>query len=609
MATRNNKRKFLLVALLGVMGLTACSDDIASYPKDGEILPPSQGQTIVNNELSEIYESIRDGSLPSDVLDKLLYEYANTIFGRYSAQAPLFSTNSDNTATLKAVVEGGNASAKQDFVKKHRAYWPGAEIPENPTADQLATAVAKLDAIYQSVEDRIAEALYSKISGGSYSEHNIFSEKKFLASLFFDGKKVSKFSDLAAADMYEGLIVPEVEGKDVFDAGILHKDYYYSDANTYAIEENIESIYRELLIEQYITDESYTTLGRSYARKVNVLSLSVDSANKGDVPALVNYLVENIIAKAGGLDAYAPATNDDNRHLEQTGKNLYATVSKIMKGLPEYFDANEANYDAKAKTIVDALYTNYKLFGDTAALVANPDSKYLTSTAYGSMMKDYLKIKEDLVLTDSSIESSFTGSGAYTVDQGKEYKETEIELKSYTTTGWHLKNGGLSSLPETIRNRLFNLSVASALDSDVLVDRTDASWNYDTEMAANKYVAKSNGAYFLKAETVEDKASNKDLYFYDSGSNTYYFVQIIEAVNPAKLSADGAGRYAAIYKNGSVNNDILQETIAREVCEQVAKISSYSGLAKDHWLKEMSLEYHDTAIYDYFKSNYPDLFD
>ena len=600
MATRNNK--FLLVALLGVLGLTACSNDVSSYPKDGAILPPSQGQTIYNNELKEIYEGIRDGSLASDVLDKLLYEYANTIFGRYTAKAPSYSTNEEAEKTLKAVVEGNDVTAKTSYVKTHKGFWPKGEIPENPTDSEIATAIARLDAIYQAVENRIAEALYSKISGGSYSTHSYFSEKKFLASLFFDGKKVADYRNVPT---YEDLIlVPEIEDDEVFTKNVLHKEYYYSDENTYAIDENIESIYRELLIEQYITDESYTTLGRSYARKVNVLALTVDSANKGDVPALVNYLVENIIASKDGANKLViPA---DDRHGEETVKDLYAQVSKIMKGLPSYFDGTDPE-NALAKTIVDDLYTNYGLFGDTAAL-ANPDG-YLTSTAYGSMMKDYLKIKEDLVTTDSSIESSFTGSGAYTIALGKEYKEREIELKDYVTTGWHLKNGGLSSLPETIRNRLFNLSVASALDSSSLTDRTADGWDYDAEQKINKYVAKVNGAYWLKAETVEDKASNKDLYFYDSGSSTYYFVQIVEAVNPAKLSADGTGRYSVIYKDGDHNNDILQETIAREVCEQVAKISSYSGLAKDHWLKEMALEYHDTVIYDYFKSNYPDLFD
>lgn len=601
MATRN---RFLLVAMLGVLGLTACNSDITSYPKDGPILPPSDEKNeIYHNELSAIYESIRDGSLPSDVLDKLLYEYANTIFGRYTKSAPSYSTNESNDKTVKSVVEGGGEADMKAFVDSHKGYWPNGEKPEAPTADEYKVALARLEAIYNAVEDRIAEALYSQISGGAYTEHSYFSEKKFLASLNFDGKNVKDYKTATTTEDF--ILIPEIEAKEVFSKNVLHKENYYDEDAatpiTYAIDENIESIYKDLLIEQYITDESYTTLGRSYARKVNVLALTVDSSNKGDVPALVNYLVDEIIASKTGANKLTIAADD--RHGEEAVKNLYAQVAKIMKGLPEYFDGSNAE-NALPKQIVEDLYTKYGLFGDTATLAADG---YLTSTAYGSMMKDYLKIKEDLVTTDASIESSFTGSGSYTVEQGKEYKEREIELKSYVTTGWHIKNGGLSDLPETIRNRVFNLSVASALDSDSLTDRTAADWSYDAEQKANKYVAKVNGAYFLKAETVEDKTSNKDLYFYDSGSSTYYFVQIVEAVNPAKLSVSGTGRYAEIYKDN--DGTILQETIARDVCEVVAKISSYNGLAKDHWLKQMSLKYHDSKIYDYFKSNYPDLFD
>ena len=295
MATRNFK-KILLVSLLGILGLTACDDDIASYPKDGAILPPSQEQTIYNNELSSIYESIRDGSLASDVLDKLLYEYANTIFGRYSSKAPSYSTNDKEDDKFLSVIANGTDAEKEAFVLSHKAYWPNGEIPGSPSAEEKKTAIARLEAIYQSVEDRIAEALASKIANGAYSEHSIFSEEKFLASLYFDGKKVA---DYRTAPCYEGIISPEIENKDIFTAGILHKANYYEGENTYALDENIESIYRELLIEQYITDESYSTLGRSYARKVNVLSLKVDDSNKGDVPALVNHLVKEVIAGKG----------------------------------------------------------------------------------------------------------------------------------------------------------------------------------------------------------------------------------------------------------------------------------------------------------------------
>ena len=269
-----------------------------------------------------------------------------------------------------------------------------------------------------------------------------------------------------------------------------------------------------------------------------------------------------------------------------------------MRGLPEYFtDTSKLAYEA-----VNYLYTNYGLYGDPDNVTA---ASPLTSTEFGAMQKEIAKIKDNLSDTDSSIESSYTGSGAYTVEKGIEYKEREISLKNYTTSGWFIKNGGLSSLPESIRSKLFNHAVAVALDKTgegALVDRVDvAEWNdaaYDAEAKVSKYVAKVNGAYFLKSDTLENKGSNKDLYFYDSSSQTYYFVQIEEAVNSAKLSAS----------DDSYSTD-EKASIARSVCKVVGESSTYETLAKEHWLKKMEIEYHDQAVYDYFKSNYPKLFD
>ena len=591
MATKLNK-KFALVMLLGALGLTACNDEIKAYPQAGAILPTAQGQDIYNNELESIYEAIRSGSLPSDVLDKLLYEYANTIFGRYTSYAPSYRSGANEEKTLSEVATSTDASVKEEFIRNHKAYWVSDKAPEG---SEMEEAKAKLDAIYDSIEDRIAEALYKQISSGTYSVHNMFYEEKFLAALKFDGKHVKDFQAAGAVFKAPQLLRPEVEAKDVFDAdkGFLTKENYYSADIHYAVEENIESIYKQLLTEQYIMDESYSAIGRAYARKVNVLSIKVDSANPLDVPALANYLVNNIITVKDG----------ENYRFgdEQKVKDLYASVSKIMRGLPKYFSGTEK--DEVAYNAVDYLNDNYGLYGDPDTVEAAP----LTSTEYGAMQKEVAKINDNLSLTDTSIESSYTGSGAYTVEQGKIYKAREIELKNYTTSGWFIKNGGLSSLPEAIRSKLFNHAVAVALNktgSDALVDRTDvATWNedaYDSEAQKSKYVAKVNGAYFLKSDTIEDKSSNKDLYFYDSSSQTYYFVQIVKAVNSAMLVLQDNATDAE-------RSEIAE--ITREVCKVVGESSTYESLAKEHWLEKMALEYHDQAVYDYFKSNFPKLFD
>ena len=46
-----------------------------------------------------------------------------------------------------------------------------------------------------------------------------------------------------------------------------------------------------------------------------------------------------------------------------------------------------------------------------------------------------------------------------------------------------------------------------------------------------------------------------------------------------------------------------------EVAKILAENDSYVTLAQKHWLEKMDLEYHDEVVYDYFKDNFPDLFD
>ena len=51
----------------------------------------------------------------------------------------------------------------------------------------------------------------------------------------------------------------------------------------------------------------------------------------------------------------------------------------------------------------------------------------------------------------------------------------------------------------------------------------------------------------------------------------------------------------------------MQEIVS-EVLKIVSKGETYSSLATKKYLKDMSIQYHDQDVYDYFKSNYPELF-
>ena len=72
---RNNKIiKFAAIALLSAFALTACDDEIIAKPTGYDDNSPvvDLDKEVYNNNFKDIYDSIRNGSLSSDVLDELL---------------------------------------------------------------------------------------------------------------------------------------------------------------------------------------------------------------------------------------------------------------------------------------------------------------------------------------------------------------------------------------------------------------------------------------------------------------------------------------------------------------------------------------------------------
>ena len=83
---RKNVIKITAIALLSAFALTACDDEIIAKPTGYDDNSPvvNVGADVYNNDFKDIYDSIRDGNLPSDVLDELLYQYSVSVFGSYN---------------------------------------------------------------------------------------------------------------------------------------------------------------------------------------------------------------------------------------------------------------------------------------------------------------------------------------------------------------------------------------------------------------------------------------------------------------------------------------------------------------------------------------------
>lgn len=631
----SSKYKIIAVALLGTLGLAACSSDIVAEPSDYDkpiIEIGDYDKEIYNNIMSTVYDAIRDGDLASNVLNDVLYQYSISVFGRYNKVV-----NSDSTATtLKEVVNDilahtgtddivSGATIADEFIKSHKAYWTtdsdGNRINDDeeestivgedaaPSQSEYARVLAK----WYTIEDRISETLYSNISSGSYSTRSVFYEEKYLMSLLNNLYDVA--NPLVASEvslgLTESLIYPDIEETQVFDTidgiattPLLHRSYYQSnyaldaqesasDANTYIEDQIIPEIYRSLLVEQYLLDETYNTLGRSYARKVNIIAIT-DNENYLDAAdyLMTTFVKEYVNAMPAGDNGASVTSVADSTN--KVDLDTFKMLSNAWRGID--LTADETDLLVSSKGFTADTYD-----GET----------FYLGTEYGNLMEKIKKINDDPLLTDTEIENEFTNNNSYPISVGQEIQTNNIRLKNYTTNGWFIKNGGLSDLPDSIRTRLFNIAVANALpevenEETIAQDRwtyENGTWTYNPDNDVNSYVAKINGKYYLKRDTSEQGGSDSDMLFYDRSSSTYYIIQIEEAVSSSKLSKTSDNRY------GQTRGDDVMEEVVNEVAKIIAKSESYSTLSTEYWLEQAALAFHDTVVYDYFKENYPDLFD
>ena len=601
--SRINFKKVLAVSLLAAIGLTACDQEIQAKPSnyDDNLLAFSSDDDIYHNMVSLVEDAYRDGSLPSAVLDEVLYQYAVSVFGRYNKTAKPYNLG-EGEITLKAAAADiknhsadlSAATVAAKFIDEHKAYQTLDDDGNRKTdEDSKKAEFSRVTAKWQTIEERISISLYNDIIGGSYSERELFSEKKFLKSLRAGLHKVRNPYELedGTAMMKDIVFNPTVEDKEVFGNYLIRDNYqsnYALDAEEvqdaavkYVEEEIIPIIYRTLLVEQYLLDESYNTLGRSYARKVNILAIPTNSNNDKAATYMMKDFVEKFIS------------NGNNEVTLETFNTISALNVGTLEGINAYNKlldptaADFANLEAAS-----ALMTNlgYELVGTGA-------DAYYKGTDYGDMMMKYLKIKDNVITTDSSAESEFSGSYTYTYDVGKEIEERKLQNKDYTQNGWYIKNGGLTSLPDEIRTRLFNIGVANVLNKEGVDDRW-SNGAYAVPEDENNLVAKIGGKFYLKVASKQAGADEKDDILFSS-NGTYYVVQIEEAISASKLAKENTTSY----------NSDKKEEIINEVAKIIAADDSYKTLSTKHWLEKAALKYHDTKVYDYFKENYPDLFE
>ena len=508
-----NKIKSTAIALTAVF-LVGCTEiTISPTDNEGEILTGLVTE-LEKNVNSVVYDALRDGgNLTQRTLDDVMFLIAENRLGNYT--------------------------------------------------DLLASNNANDVALVQKIQRRINVKMYDLIASGQFETRNLFSEERFAFSI---EKQLYELNREANDPWVVDFIFPPrnteaIESGDILEDAI-HLDYYED-----FIQNNlVPKIYRELLVELYLVNEDYSSLGRSYARKVNYVALRVSS----EYPEAVKYLMDTFIDQYI-LDEDA----DDVADLE--------LLARAWRGVDTSAGAVNRNYTFNFNS------PEYNLLDD-AGLVGEG----VYRTLYGEILERFDKIDENPLLTDKSIESEFTGNGQYTPEIGLGIRRNELTKRDFTTDGWHVKNGGLGSLPSSIRDRIFNIGVANAVDR--ISDEADNVTNPQT----SDFLRKINGVSYLIPQTSQQNDARNFL-LYDANSTTYYIVQVLEAVNTTKMnpSTSSTTNYAASKRT------LIADEIARILGVREASINA-SNL---HWLKLADLKFHDQTIYDFFKERFPTLYD
>ena len=663
--------KLAVLSLLGVLALTSCDEDeIASKPTnyDDPIVFVDEGDElskIHNNLVSIIADQMQEGDLPSKTLDAVLYRYAESIFGAYNKVS---QADKDTSITLKEAAKdiASNSATHQkadEFIRAHKVYWTynekGEHINDNDPNPENWTVVTddtnfapceseylRVSSRFANIEKRIAENMFSKAKTGGYTSKHFFNEVDFIKSLYEAGQNVEHYKTAEAETEVDPndqtqtrkvirplIIEYTVEDDEVFSKEILHRKFYQSNFGlnedetaaggyTYIEDEVLPQVYGDILIEQYLLDEESNAVKQSRARLINVIKIEKYSGFRINADLLVKQLVKEIYSRIPADNGYLTYIDEEHNPFIE----IFEKYADISKGLTvvnpadvvKVNEGNEHYWDAEQiiKRINDSRSDAFKWN-------KKQNIEYYENTTYGDLVEDYDEFLSAASYDeiDTSLRNKFTSSGTISPEEGFDQEKISLSQVEAITKGWYVQKSAptLDSNGE-IKKNLFQLSVANNKqegknDEEVtdLLAATDrvfkapgaTSWSVRPEKAAgeNKYLCSVNGAYFLKFEGSYAGSDYTSDIVYDDGS-AYYICQVVEAVKDVKLR-NSESRNSYINTRGQE----FWEAVTSEVTTKVAETGSYASLSKEYWLEKMDLQYHDQKVYDYFKSNYPDLFE
>ncbi|MCQ2794369.1 MAG: hypothetical protein MJ207_03355 [Bacilli bacterium] len=648
----NKKRKTFLPLLVAAgCFLVACSTDkIIARPSwiDYEII---SGEGLKDNKLKRIYDAVKKLSDTNpNLLTKLLYEKIG------QKQLGSFLQYDKNGKLIPGIETFGSSEYDPDksddehkkklkaFIDEHPIYKSAKEgiaLEEGERKIHTFNEVEQLKVSYKLIKNRrtqilnsIFEKLFNEINGGSYSVDNQFYEEKFLRSLRKQMYEVDKIADLTAAfpDIAEEKeLLPRISssaddeyGRDELQSwtayvnrtsdgtsGFLrvfaelndNKLTYYENLSEnshkmykdYVNRKVLPEIYRETLTQIYVNDQNYPSLGRTYARKIHMISVA-----EGSYGAKVRNLFRAYMENMNQTTETYYTFNDINDAMRGIITDPTKTYADELLAAGGFEKITVDDTSATPTTKIDLKWTPQ---GSTASTLV------YKGTLLGDLVEKYQKVYKityngsEFVSTfsptrDEDTYKELTGNNAYPVTHGLELKEREIRLTSYIKDGWYLKNEGAEDLGDEFKKRLFDISTSKTIDSE------DGYKDGD-------YVRKlANGKYYLTDENYSEPVQSTILE--EADNSKIHIVEVEEAPNTSKLSKDinnsGSYLYKKAHADDATWSTSYKDNIVNDIVTKVASGDTYKKNAEEYFLMVSNIIFYDEDVYEYFKSQYPDLF-
>ena len=612
------------------------------------------------------------GDTNANVLNKVMYKIAQNQLGHFEKWEDdkgehlglkEMATGNPTAEQIDQFVKDYPAYAVTD--KENRCYDESAEDKFRKLTDEekREVSLAKIKDQYDTIINRVCELMYNEVKDGSYTTDGVmklFSEEEYVRHLrkelyhpktpdgfVFDGKQVFTPKPIVNETTKKEVTWKEFVNCETAKSGYLHimsgndfTEIYYpkteGEEGGYIGRKILPDIYRELLIENYVREQRYTNLGRAYARKVKMIKIAHTEQYDGKILSMLTYYAQEHITGREGTTSFEFATEGSLDELNNAMIGIADHSENISRYSPRDYlekgDFEKITFPGTTNPII--WKTSVNAIGETPTGSAPAVATYVyKGTKLGDMVEKFMKgfdlipteiataepnftVKPKFPLTAEAktIYEEFTNSYAYPYTVGVELKERELFSNDLTQDGWFMKSGGLTDITDEFRNQLFNINTSLEIDNKEKMKVDSRGWGeYDTGDSIRYFKTSTNNMHAYIVDNSVTGEPWESVVLVDKERN-FFIIQVDEAASLAKLSIDDDKsayiRLKATSGDGAKVTDSNKEMnkIVHGITKSVASGDTYKKNAEQYYLMISNILFYDQSVYDYFKSQFPELF-